>query len=138
MLQFKPNRGYAVFTSSILTFDSKKMGTTRVVELVKGIGKIGITKILLLGNNAITDQAIPAIVEHLILNPKISLEKLDLGGNLLTNEGAQQLISALKQRNTLHELFIKGNSGIEPQYLKEIAELMANNQKKSEASQELH
>jgi Ran GTPase-activating protein (RanGAP) involved in mRNA processing and transport len=126
MLQFSKPKLF-ILSSPILTFDSRKLGTPRTIKLAEEIGKQGAIKILMLGNNEINDDAIPAIVQHLILNPKISLEVLELGGNNITNVGAEQLILALKQRNTLTSLFLNGNTGISYHYLKEITTLMAEN-----------
>jgi len=137
MLQFSfPNQRLPALPSPLLSFDSRKLGSTRIIKLVEEIGKVGTTKILLLGNNKITDSAIPAIVQHLILNPKVFLEELDLGGNNLTNDGAQQLISALQQRNTLNKLFLKGNPEISAENLKGISTLMAAGKEKNKNTTE--
>ena len=114
-------------TSRILDLNAEKLGSARIIKRVEDIGKIGATRILVLSNNEITDAAIPAIVQHLILNTKISLEELDLGGNKITDEGAQQLIKALEQRNTLRKLTLNGNPEITSESIKKATELVAEN-----------
>ncbi len=105
------------FSSSILSFTFKQLGSDQVIALCENIGAVGKVKILQLGENKITDDAIPVIITHLILNEKMALEKLDLGGNEITENGAQLLMNALTEipfskKGILKELYLSGNPAI--------------------------
>lgn len=103
------------------------------MKLLKELEELKTIKILLLSDNDIDDSAIPAIVA-LISNPKVSLERLDLGGNNITEEGAKKLLAAAKEKESLCELVLSGNPEISDECIKEVETLMETREKKKRSA----
>ena len=81
-------------------------------------------------------HTVDGIIKHLIANPKLPLEKLDLGGNLFTEDGVNCLLAAVEKRtdSPLTELFLRGNPGISDKMLERVEEVMAKNAKRIKGS----
>jgi len=116
--------------SPFINIDSRELGSEAINKIIKEIEKFKKIKILLLPENEIDDSSIDVII-NLISNPEISLEILDLGGNNITEAGAKKLFAAAQERESLCELFLRGNPKISMVCIKEIEEFMAQRKQKS-------
>jgi hypothetical protein len=89
--------------------NQQEMGDEKAIALIKRISSYGNITVLLLDDNNLTDAVIPTIIECLILNEKLSMQRINLQSNQITEAGALALIAALEQRNTLRKLALRGN-----------------------------
>lgn len=123
------NNRFYLLDVEILNFLSHGLGSDKIKDLVEAISPYNKIKILNLGENDITDDVIPTICEYLILRQNSTLERLDLGGNLITEKGARLLLQTLLASNNrlLVELQLAGNNKISESTLKTIQDSLNNN-----------
>jgi hypothetical protein len=125
--QFMIGRKLVPLHSPILTLHASKLDSAFVLALCTSIGSIGKVTTLELGDNNLDDSVIQGIIDNVILNPKIHLKRLDLGGNKITNQGALLLKQAITNHPYLKALMLDGNPGISKSVLNDVAQTIKNN-----------
>jgi hypothetical protein len=112
--------------SPVIDLNFRELGGEFVLTLCTAIGRVGCVRVLELGENKLDDSAIPGIIESVISNPNMSLQILDLGGNEITDEGAQLLKTAITNHRHLTKVILTGNK-ISANVLIEIAQTICQN-----------